>query len=329
VSGELKQYAWAMPLVFVLLLAYFLAKITNVYIASLLEIPRSIAVAPGDVASAPPGPLGALADYDPIIKRNIFDSANMVPTQCEENDPRPECQNTEEPETVDSTPTPTPSGVAVKTGLDIHLLSTLVVGEGRDPRSSANVQSNGTLGVYAANDKKGKPFAPGVVLVQIKPKRIEFLNNGRLEYAEITDDAGPDFFVPPDKMAKGSAPAPEKKDEKAPGDQITPVGPNKFVISQAEIDAALSNIGQLYTEIRAVPNLNNGRVEGMKILSIKPGSIFAKLGINRGDVLDRINGQTIDLQNGLQLFNQLKEQKQFSLDVQRMGKPETLQYEIR
>lgn len=325
-SGLWKQYGWLGSVFFTLALSFFSAKIVGVYLASLLEVPRSIALVAdegGPVESPVVEDLGA---YAVITERNVFDSSDEpTPEPCAEGDERPECQQ----QAVNQTPT----GEAVKTSLPIKVLSTVVVGAGKDERSTAVVDAGGSKGidVYAVRDPD-KSFGPGIVLIQVKPRRIEFLNNNRLEFAEIEDDSVlASIFVAPEELkdVATAKKAPTAADAVPTGDKVAQVSDGKYVIDQGEIDAALSSLDQLYTQIRAVPNFEAGKVQGMKILSIKPGSIFAKLGLQRGDVLDRINGQQLDIKNGFQLFNQLKEQKQFSLDLKRGGKTESFEYEIR
>jgi general secretion pathway protein C len=78
-----------------------------------------------------------------------------------------------------------------------------------------------------------------------------------------------------------------------------------------------------------VPNFQDGKASGMKILSVKPGSVFAKLGLKRGDILNRINGVELDVRKGFEIFSQLKDQKSLSLDLVRGGANQTVEYEIR
>lgn len=327
-EGIFKQYAWLLNVVFVLCLAYFVAKIVNVYVASLLEISRSIAVVTKEEKVELASAVGSMSDYEGIAQRNIFDASEEPgPAPCEPEDPRPECQ----PQ-GDSEPPPIPTGEAVKTALKIKVLSIMMVGDGTDARSSSSIDNGkGTPGVFVVNDEK-VTFLPGTVLKRIKPRRIEFINQGRLEYAELEALLGSSIFVSPEKLAKvgvEKGPATAATGGVPTGQEINQTGEGKFVINQAEIDAALSTLDRLYTEIRAVPNFEGGQVKGMKILSIKPGSLFAKLGLMRGDVLDQINGSKIDIKEGFKLFTQLKEQKQFRLDLIRNGKTQSFEYEVR
>ncbi|MBI4237391.1 MAG: hypothetical protein HY696_03100 [Deltaproteobacteria bacterium] len=325
-DGVLKQYGWLLNCAVVILAAYFLAKIANVYIATLLEVPRSIGVVSKGAGGAPFDiKIEEREHYQAIVDRNIFDATiqKVVTAEpCVPGDARPECQ-------AQAVEPVVPSGEAVKTALNMKVVGTLAVGEGKDSRSSTIISGGKENEVWSVG-RASKSF-PGTRLVLVKSRRIEFHNNGRLEYAELQNDMSSSMFGPPSKGGDlvGGKPTPEPTGAPT-GEQVTEAGPNKFVINRTELDAALGHLDQLYTEIRVVPNFNKeGKAEGVKILSIKPGSLFAKLGLRRGDVLSRINGQDLDVKSGFQLFGQLKEQTQFTLDLQRSSKVETYEYEVR
>lgn len=315
-GGLLRQYGWIFNLLAILLCSFFMAKIAGVYIAKQLEVSRSIAVLSRAKVPSTTLQQGVLEDYKIVIDRNIFDSSEV-----------PEEKKSDEKiaEEIGIS-----SGEAVLTSLSITVLGVLVVGDGRDSRSSATVQSTqgkqgGDVGVYAVGDPEG--FAPNIKLTRIAPDRIEFLNAGRLEYAEVGGDFGESIFGPPKRDATVAA-VPKSTDES--GDQkVLAEAPGKYVIDQSEVDNALQNLDKLYTEIRAVPNFSGGKVSGMKILSVQGGSIFAKLGLKRGDVLQRINGLELDVKQGFAIFGQLKDSKSLTLDLIRLGQPQTIEYEIR
>ena len=110
---------------------------------------------------------------------------------------------------------------------------------------------------------------------------------------------------------------------------VSKKGDTKFVVDQAEIDNALANLDRLFTEVRAVPNFVGGKPSGLKLLYMTPTSLFGKLGMQKGDVIERINGVEIDIKKGLEIFNQLKGEKKITIDVERNGQKQTLDYDIR
>ena len=158
------------------------------------------------------------------------------------------------------------------------------------------------------------------------------MNSGRLEYAILEEEGGGSIFGSPIADLTGVEPtpsAPPKSAGEGSDHLIKALGGNKFVIDQGEIDGALTNLDTLYTKIRIVPNISGGQVAGMKILNVSRGSIFEKLGLKRGDVLDKINGMELDVKQGFQIFSQLKEEKSFTLDLIRQGQKQTFEYEVR
>lgn len=312
--GLLKQYLWVLNLVTILLSSYFGAKLTNLYIESKIAV-KETTVSPRRPAAKEELPFAAeqpaFSEYKIIANRNIFDSTELPPEV--------------PPEVSEETPT----GKPVKTTLNIKVMGVLVVGKGEDPRSSATIAGGtgqgASVDTYAVGDENG--FAPSTKLTLVQPDRIEFIHAGRLEFALMEEEGGTSIFGPPPTDMKTAAvsPAPETK----PGEGIVPAGEGRFVIDQQEVHNALNNIDRLYTEIRAVPNFAGGRVSGLKILSVKQGSIFDKLGLQRGDILKRINGLELDVKRGFEIFNQLKEEPQLTVDLVRQGQNETFEYEIR
>lgn len=308
----LKQWMWVAKALGVLAAAYLLAKITNVYVGQLLELKRSIGVVSPAVIEPKAEEGRRQSDFDIIVQRNIFDSSE-APASADQAG-------------AAGSGAAVPTGEAVKTSLSIKVLGVMMIGDGKDKRSSTSIESGGKTDAYGVGEEM--LIASNAKLVQIKPERIEFVNGGRLEYAELDMGLGESIFGPP-KATVASITETEKAVPAAKEGGVAKVADNKFAIEQKEIDNALANPELLYTEIRAVPNFENGKVSGMKVLSIKPGSIFSKLGIKRGDILQQINGLDLDVKQGFQIFSQLKDQKNFNMNVQRDGVKTTLEYEIR
>jgi type II secretion system protein C len=111
---------------------------------------------------------------------------------------------------------------------------------------------------------------------------------------------------------------------------IRSVTKNRWVLDKRELTGAIENISQLLTQARLIPNFTAGRPDGFKIVSIMPRSFYEKIGLQNGDVLQQVNGVEIkDPQSFLAVFQQLKEENNFSLDLMRNSNKETFQYEIR
>ncbi|HSA59769.1 MAG TPA: type II secretion system protein GspC [bacterium] len=314
---SLRRYDWTLQLAALIVCAYFLARAITTYWGGVLES-ASVAVTEVPVAPSAPAETGeggeaSLDLYKVIEERNIFNSAEVAAPETGPSDLS--SQQLGE------------MGPAVKTSLDIKVQSTLVIGDGTDRRSSAMISGGKTKGSKAFFVTDEETFAPNVKLTKVDKDRIEFVNNGRLEYAELEDWASKkSVFLPPEEVhgrdAKGAA-------DRGKTAEDTGASAGKIVLDQKEVDDALQNLDKLQQEVRIVPNFQDGKPAGMKVLSIKPGGLVSKLGIRRGDVLEKVNGQELDIRRGMELFSNMKDSKNFSLDVTRGGKNQTLEYEIK
>jgi general secretion pathway protein C len=322
--GNIKQYIWVAHLFAIAICSYFAAQTVTTYLGMMLASSGQEGAELGTkAATASVSPLGEQLDYEPIVARNMFSSVDLeaVPELPPEED-KPAAKLT---------------GPAVKTSLNIKILGTLVVGNGEDERSSAVVVGGKSRKADVFYVQGKETFEEGVELVRVKRDRIEFVNKGKLEYAmlEGMSEEISIFATASEVHGEGEGEAKKKpirgvkpEGEEEAEEEVETSG-DAIVIDQAEIDEALSNLDRLYTEIRIVPNFKDGKPAGMKVLAIKPGSLFSKLGLQRGDILEKINGQVLDIKSGMQLFGQLKNQKKLKVEVVRRGESQTMEYEIR
>ena len=122
-------------------------------------------------------------------------------------------------------------------------------------------------------------------------------------------------------VADGSPPLATSK---APG------APVQKVVDRREVELAMSDLPKLLTQARAVPYMVNGTVNGFRIDYIAPTSFYEKIGVQVGDVLQRVNGVDIrDPSSMLSLLQQLKDERIVKLDMVRNNQPSTVTYELR
>jgi general secretion pathway protein C len=144
-----------------------------------------------------------------------------------------------------------------------------------------------------------------------------------LELAFLERAGGP--LLPPVPPAQEA-----RRDPQAQASGVAESGENRFVVDQRELNNALENMNQLLTQARMVPFFNAGKAEGFRIFAIRPNSLFEKIGLRDGDVLQRVNGNELtDPARAFELFEQLKDEKAVSVDLLRNGAKQTLSYEIR
>ncbi len=115
-----------------------------------------------------------------------------------------------------------------------------------------------------------------------------------------------------------------------PGDQIRRTAENAFVVDRREITGAADNMSGLMTQLRAVAEVADGRPAGFRLFSIADGSLFSRLGLVDGDVVQRVNGTAIADPTALLGFLQrLRTEPRVALDIVRAGTPRTLVYDLR
>ena len=105
---------------------------------------------------------------------------------------------------------------------------------------------------------------------------------------------------------------------------------DKWAVDQQAVAASTENMNQILTQARALPYLENGKTVGFRISEIVPGSLYEKIGIQNGDVIQKINSQDVDDPGKFfQMYQNLKEERNVSIDLIRGGQRQTLNYEIR
>lgn len=108
------------------------------------------------------------------------------------------------------------------------------------------------------------------------------------------------------------------------------LGEGKFVVDQREVTAGTENVNQLLTQARALPYMEQGKTVGFRISEIVPGSLYEKIGLQNGDVIQKVNSQDVDdPAKFFQMYQNLKEERNVSIDLIRGGQRQTLNYEIR
>ncbi len=106
--------------------------------------------------------------------------------------------------------------------------------------------------------------------------------------------------------------------------------PIKKVIDRREVEAAMADLPKLLSQARAVPFMVNGAPNGYRMDYIAPASFYEKIGIQYGDVLQRVNGVDVrDPSTMLSLFQQLKNERTVKVDMVRNNQKTTMTFELR
>ncbi|HOP46118.1 MAG TPA: type II secretion system protein GspC [Desulfobacteraceae bacterium] len=102
-----------------------------------------------------------------------------------------------------------------------------------------------------------------------------------------------------------------------------------ITVSQAELQDSLKNINRLMMQVRIRPYFKDGKANGLAVSRIRADSIFSRLGLKNGDIIQGINGKPITSPDDvLNLYNSLKSGSTISLQMDRKGETKLLEYKF-
>ena len=103
-----------------------------------------------------------------------------------------------------------------------------------------------------------------------------------------------------------------------------------ITVNRKDIEESLSDINQILSQVRIRPHSKDGTSDGLAISRIKRGSIFSKLGLRNGDIIQEIDGRGLsNPEDVFKLYENLKSGSGTSLQISRRGRPRTLNYKFR
>ena len=121
-----------------------------------------------------------------------------------------------------------------------------------------------------------------------------------------------------------------QKTKKGPLASRPPGKGNIITVSRSDIARSLKNINKLMSEARIRPHFKGGKPDGLVVSKIKKDSVFAKLGLRNGDIVQGINDKSIkSLDDILGLYKKLKSGSRVQLQLNRKGERKNIDYEFR
>ncbi|WP_456429616.1 PDZ domain-containing protein [Nitratifractor sp.] len=103
-----------------------------------------------------------------------------------------------------------------------------------------------------------------------------------------------------------------------------------LVVPKRLLSQYTRNIDKIWSNIGIDPVQKNGKLEGFRVRYVRRRSVFAKLGLKRGDLIVGINGEPIeDFETVQDLFREAQDLDSLTLTIKRGQKEMELDYEIR
>lgn len=311
---------WMARLAFLAVCAFIVASTINLWVGYRIE--KSFLDKPVDMkpASYLPSKEVAKRDYSVINDRNLFGARREKINLVELDGSEGEAGRWED---------------AVPSSLGARLVATAVF---PFPQYSlASIEANGVIGSYSINEcstaistidpiyvevlgpSVTEPLAPcnrlmgSATIKRIEEQRVIIYNerDRRFEYLALLDSYMPE---PVSRRVL----APSEANTQDLGSTIRKIGPNDYEVDGKDFDATMGNLAKLSTQARLVPAYENGKSVGFKVTSIVPNSIFAKIGLQDGDIITRLNGYEINSPDkALEIYQTRSTAKNISIDYKR------------
>lgn len=325
------KHRWLYNILVFSLLAYFCGSaLFTLSKARSESIPAAPVSEPGKAPPKAPTPLRSLDDYMGIVERNLFGGDKI------EGEPEPEETLVEEIPLAERS-------------VGLTLVGTVVTDE---PAMNVAI-------IESQRARKQEAYHEGDQVDQIQIKKILrnniIISMGSEEQRltmELEDESaakGSALSSPPSASSRGAAYQRRKARSrrfrpsarsvrsrrsvqgKKPALETSPSETEARAIrlEQQEIEAALADTDKITEEMQLKPYNEGNDSGGLQIGSVKPGSIFAKMGLRVGDVVTGVNGEAFTgVEQAEDLYSSLLEGGNIALEVKRGGRTQKLQVEV-
>ena len=160
--------------------------------------------------------------------------------------------------------------------------------------------------------------------------RVVLLNQTKYECLVLGKKKKKRFSPKPKRGRSSSKRAKNKANAKKLKEGIKEVSPGRYMIDRAMLDEQLNDLDSLLRQARVIPHYKKGKPSGFKVVGIRSNSIFRHLGLKSGDVLKSVGGEELtSINKALGLFDKLKTSDNVSLDLDRKGKMNSFEYNIK
>lgn len=258
---------------------------------------------------------------EPILARNPFDHVTG-PLRA------PETADTSSTSSPTSLDTSDPYGAPACDGVNV-----LVIAASTDPEWSFAAIS-GSDGKSQLRRRGGEVGGKKVHFVGWD--RVWFDNGGTLCQAKVFERG-----AAPPKPAEAPAPAASSGPSVARGGPGKPLDPaikqgiqkvseTEYNVDRGTLDKILENQADLMRQARVVPEQENGRTVGIRMMGIRDDSLLGVLGMKNGDRLQTINGFDMSSpEKALEAYARLRTADKLTVQVNRGGKNMNLDYNIK
>ena len=286
------KYRWLYNLFLIGLVTYFGVSAGLSLWRARLEVDLEAGTTEVKASIKEPAKVSPLEDYNIIAERNLFGGS------------KEEISVATEEVSLEGIP-------VAKKSQGLKLVGTVVT-----EKSEENLAF-----IETRRSRKQEAYREGDRVEQALIKRI--LRNNVIINTGRQDEV---LTMEPEENSK-SSPAqkrPARSQKKRPARRGGPIR-----LERDEIESSVADLGELMQQVRVRPYLEGRKPAGFVVSNIKPGSLFAKMGLRNGDVIKGVNDEAITSPDqAIELYESLIEGGEIALEIKRGRRNQELRYEI-
>ncbi len=112
--------------------------------------------------------------------------------------------------------------------------------------------------------------------------------------------------------------------------KIKKISDTEFEIDRSAVDKIMENQAELMRSARIVPEQKDGKTVGVRLFGVRPETLLGHLGLKNGDRLETINGFNMGSpEKALEAYARLRTASALKIQVNRRGKPMTIELKIK
>lgn len=243
------------------------------------------------------------ADFAVITKRNIFDSTGGI----DDGAPKTQCE-------------------LVKSALPLRFTGVIYGGSAQTSlvllESTATKEADGlVLGDLVADAR----------IVDIERNRVIFERNNCREYIDLEEPAALKRRVAGAKPVRGQRATTAGGTEGSFREDGFERDGGTVKATRQWVEKALTvDFAKTLQDMKASPNMVNGEVKGFVLSRIRPDSVYEKMGLVDGDVVEAINGVELnDAARAIGTLNNLRNEQNIELTLKRNGQVMNMKVQVR
>jgi len=110
-------------------------------------------------------------------------------------------------------------------------------------------------------------------------------------------------------------------------DTIKKLDDHSYEVPRSTVERVFSSTATYARVARTLPSY---RSDGFRVYGVRPGTIVAAIGVQSGDKIRAVNGHEVNtIDEAVELYRQIKDAKEWRIDVTRRGRPELITISIK